>query len=133
MICGLVQSSIVRATIFENASEGKIFVPLTRILQPEAFKKVLRTRLEMKNNKTSDFQLVRVNGMEGKDQFNLVDLYTLLSKKIRTTDVLGLLDDQRGYLLLSQVDKDKLGEVLNRLKRSGVKFEIVNESELTYV
>lgn len=133
VICGLIQSSIVRATLFENTNSERVFIPSTRILLPDAFKKVLRTKLDMKTNRNADFRLVKVTGVDGKDRLNWVDFYTLLSTKIRTMDIVGLLDDQNSYIVLSQVDQTYIDEILRRLKTSGINCALMNEKEMPYV
>jgi nucleoside-diphosphate-sugar epimerase len=133
VICGLIESSIVRATLFENTNSERIFVPGTRILLPEAFKNVLKTKASMKSNRNADFRLVKVKGIDGKDQFNWPDLYTVLSTRIRSMDIVGLLDDQNCYIVLSQVDQTYIDEILLRLKKSGITCNLVNEKDLSYV
>jgi hypothetical protein len=106
-----------------------MYLPSTRILNNDAFVDILKVRMEMKRNKVSDFQLVLLEN-NGQD-IKLV--YPKISEGIRTADVVGMLNDGKCYILLSQSDKEDSLEVLERLKRLGVNGRLVDTNEVLFV
>jgi nucleoside-diphosphate-sugar epimerase len=129
VICGLIQSSLIRATLFEKVNSDKVFVPSTRILQPEAFQKVLKGKAEMKRNQNADYQLILVDGYKSqKVQPNWPEIYTSISREIRTVDVMGLKNDYSCYVLLSQAHLSNVDNILARLEKNGIKAKIVNDT-----
>lgn len=129
VICGMIEASLVRATSFLDANYEKMYLPSTRILNNDAFVDILKVRMEMKRNKVSDFQLVLLEN-NGQD-IKLV--YPKISEGIRTADVVGMLNDGKCYILLSQSDKEASLEVLERLKRLGVNGRLVDTNEVLFV
>lgn len=120
VICGLVQASLVRATLFLNANYEKMYLPATRILNHEAFMDALRIRTEMKKNHITDFQLVMVEGLEN----NIQEIYPSIYEAIRTDDIIGMGNDGICYILLSQADKLAAKEIVERLDKLGVKSRL---------
>lgn len=122
VICGLVQASLVRATLFANANHEKTFLPTMRVLTHPAFMDTLRVRMEMKKSMVSDFQLVVMEGLNGQ----MKDVYSSISESIRANDVIGMGDNGNYYILLSQADPLAASDVIERLSRQGVQCRIVD-------
>jgi UDP-glucose 4-epimerase len=126
VICGLIQASLIRATLFSNANYERMYLPTTRILNHEAFRDALKIRVEMKKNKISDFQLVVVERL-GK---NSQDIYPCISDEIRDADIIGLQNDGNYYILLSQADKLAAQDVVERLAKTGIRSRLVDANQL---
>ena len=129
IISGLIQSSLVRAALFQNASAEKMYLPSTRILTPQPFKEILDVKYKMRNNRIADFKLVRIE-MDNKDWVNISKK---AQKGIRATDYIGQLDDGNCYILLSQADSSNTNQIIQRLKNLGVKCFEIEENEVMHV
>ena len=121
VICGMIEASLVRATLFMDANYEKMYLPSTRILNHDAFMDMLKVRLEMRKNKISDFQVIMLQELGNDIQKN----YSEISEGIRTVDVVGMLRNGTCYILLSQADKQASLDVLARLEKLGVKGKLI--------
>lgn len=126
VICGLIQASLVRATLFSNANNERKYVPFTRILKQQAFMDELRIRIEMKKNRISEFQLVQLEG----SNHNIQDIYSCMSDGIRTTDIIGMGNDSEYYLILSQADKLASQGAIERLAKLGIQSRLIDASQI---
>jgi UDP-glucose 4-epimerase len=126
VICGLIQASLVRASLFLNANLDKMYLPSTRVLKPEAFLEAVRIKIEMRRNKIADFQLLRIhtNGL------GYQDIYTQISNKIRVTDIIGAHVDGNCYILLSQAEKRSVSEIIKRIGILEVEMDLIDTNEL---
>jgi UDP-glucose 4-epimerase len=126
VICGMIEASLVRATLFMDANYEKMYLPSTRILNHDAFMDMLKVRLEMRKNKISDFQVIMLQELGNDIQKN----YSEISEGIRTVDVVGMLRNGTCYILLSQADKQASLDVLARLEKLGVKGKLIESNEI---
>ncbi len=122
VICGLIQASLVRAAKFLDANFEKMYIPSTRILNPDAFREIVRTRAEMKKNKIADYQLIMLE----RCALNIQQLDLKVNEVIRATDIVGMQRDGNYYILLSQADKLAANDVIVRFKKNGLKVKFVN-------
>jgi len=123
VVSGLIQSSLVRATLFENANISKRYLPNTTILKPEAFKQVIKVKTQMQDSQIAEFVLIRIlNEIEDWQRTS-----KLIEKATRSTDYIGQLDDGYCYILLSQTDATQAVNVLRRLYNSNLAGEIYEE------
>lgn len=126
VISGLIQASIVRATKLMDANYEKTFIPSTRILNPDAFMEILKTRVEMKKNGVSDYQLIRVE----KTAMDFRELYSKMSDGIRAADIVGMQRDGNCCVLLSQADRSAAGDVIARFEKLGLKSRLLDSHEV---
>jgi UDP-glucose 4-epimerase len=127
VICGLVQSSVHRAIVFLNAAQDKLYLPGTRILKPEPFKRILRVRDAMKKQKTGNYLLATVTaqGSDGRQQ-DWTSVEQSLSRVIRSVDDVGLLDNGCLCVIFSQADTSDARTLNDRLLQSGLCLEPVS-------
>lgn len=122
VICGLVQSSINRAALFLDANIEKTYLPYTRILKPEPFKKVIQSKSNMKKAKIGDYMLVKVCVEKANSSLDdYVKLYNLVSRDIRAEDYVGVLEDGNCYVLFSQADHSNSRKIYLRLEQHGIR------------
>ena len=126
VICGMIEASLVRATMFLEANYERIYLPSTRILNHDAFMDMLKIRLEMRKSKILDFQLIKLEQFENGIQ----ERYSKISQGIRTADIIGMLRNGVCYILLSQADKQTSLDVVGRLEKLGVKGKLIEASEV---
>lgn len=126
VISGLIQASIVRATKLMDANYEKTFIPSTRILNPDAFMEILKTRVEMKKNGVSEYQLIVVEKMA----IDFRELYSKMSEGIRAADIVGMQRDGNCCVLLSQADRSAANDVIARFEKLGLKSKLVDSHEV---
>ncbi|HSL46950.1 MAG TPA: NAD-dependent epimerase/dehydratase family protein [Anaerolineales bacterium] len=126
VICGLIQASLVRATKFLDANYERTYIPATRILNPEAFTTILRTRAEMNKNKVAVDQLVMIERVGVTFQ----ELDSKVSRGIRAGDIVGIRPDGHCYILLSQADRQAAKEVAARLEKLGLHCKLLDAQEM---
>ena len=120
VICGLIQASLVRAAKFLDANYEKMFIPSTRILNPDAFSDIVKTRSEMKKNMIADYQLIMLEECPS----NIQQLDLKVNQVIRATDIVGMQSDGNCYILLSQADKLAANDVIVRFNKFGLKSSL---------
>ena len=126
VISGLIQASIVRATKLMDANYEKTFIPSTRILNPDAFMEILKTRVEMKKNGVSEYQLIMVEKMA----VDFRELYSKMSEGIRAADIVGMQRDGNCCVLLSQADRSAANDVIARFEKLGLKSKLLDSHEI---
>ena len=125
VICGLIQDALVRAAAFMDLNYEKMYVPATKILTPEAFMDILRIRADMKKNKVTDYQLLKIAGLNQ----SLPEIYSKISEGIRSVDIVGRLNDGACYILLTQADQTTAQYVIERFAMLGIQSDLVNGKE----
>ncbi len=108
----LVEMSLLRAYDYNQATYEQQYIKGTRILNEDAFRKILESFKSMADKKVSSYILLDID-CKGKS-YSEVD--ELLSKRIRTNDILGVSEDGRLKLLLSQATSDDLSFILPRFE-----------------
>ncbi len=126
VLCGLIEASLVRATLFSNANYERTYLPTTKILTRQAFMETLKIRVEMKKNRVSDFQLVVMQSPDHRFEA----IYPCLAEEIRATDVIGACTDGDYYILLAQADKLAAQDVVKRLARHGIQSRLVDANQI---
>ena len=129
VVSGLIQSSLISATLFNKSNIDKVYIPSTRILLPDAFKKVLEVKTVMKNNNVANYQLVMI---DNSDNGEWEDIYDRVAHNIRAVDSIGILEDNNCYILLSQADYADANDILFRLNINGIKCELVDGKVASY-
>lgn len=126
VISGLIQDSLLRAMKFLDANYEKVYIPATRILSPEAFSDVLKTRAEMNKNKIAVDQLIKIE----KPGLAMQDLDAIVNSGIRAADFVGLGEDGSCYVLLLQADQCAAQEVILRFKKLGLYSKLLPSHEM---
>lgn len=95
----------------------------TRILRTEAFQKEVEAQRLLKENNRADFcTAARCDAGDG-----LWENSDALLHVTRKNDILGLGEDGKVYILLSQADRNNLEAIENRMKKNGVEVEIAEK------
>lgn len=128
VICGLIQASLVRSVIILDAKKNETYIQSTNVLQPEPFKEIMRIKAQMRNNRISDFQLLKI-ALDNKD---CSSFYPKIQQGIRKVDYVGTMENGNCYILLSQADPSNVEIARERLARLGFKSEKADESEILY-
>ena len=118
ILCGLVQTSILRALDYMALTEEKNYYAGTNVMRPERFMELLSVQKEMQEKGVAEHVLVQL-GTSDKQRAS-----DILSRIIRTTDVIGEGSDGRLYLVLTQANADSFRFVENRLAGSGLTYQV---------
>ena len=125
VITGLIQSSLVRATLFKDANIDRIYLSDSKILTPESFKQILNIKNQMREDEIADYEMLQVEG-NVKDH---VALGKKIDKVIRDVDYVGQLEDGKYTILLSQANQINSINVIKRLSKSGVTTRLITAQE----
>ncbi len=121
ILCGLVQTSFLRAVEYEELVQSQIHYPDTNIVFPERMKSLVETQTAMKDEGIADFVCLR---LADKDKRRVNER---LEGLVRASDVVGADEDGNIYLLLVQMSPQNLRIVAERLERVGLEYQIVEK------
>ena len=108
----LVQMSLLRAYDYHAALADKQYIENTRIMKAEFFEDCVRNYVELSERKVSTFVLLEfdLNG------HTLEEASAMIMGKVRNTDILGIREDGKLQLLLSQATEKDLTFILPRFE-----------------
>ena len=121
ILCGLVETALVRAFAYENAARAEHYLPGLRVLRPESFLQKLEAACALQEDKMAEHLLFRVH-LEKRDR---AALCRELETAIRSSDFAGLGPDGAVYLLLNQAGEAEISVVQTRLAQKGITTEVV--------
>lgn len=121
IMCGLVQSSFLKALRYEELREQEIYYPGTHIVFPERLHELVNVQEDMRQAGVADYVLVKF------EDRNKEALSNKISGMIRATDTLGADEDGSLYLLLVQSNRQSFKYVADRLEKRGIGYQIVEK------
>lgn len=121
IMCGLMQTSFLRAMEYEELAESRIYYKDTNIVYPERLRQLFEVQEAMKKEGVADYVLVRFSSRD-KDEIN-----EKLTGMIRASDVLGADEQGNLYLLLVQMNRKNFSIVGDRLNQKGIEYQIVQK------
>lgn len=121
ILCNLIRVSFERAYEYQIAIEDDKYLENTEILKPDYFNEVLDIQNRMEEAGVASYALIKFESSDAK----LID--EKLRGLIRQSDILGLREDGKIYLILTQITTDNVGIIDSRLKVEELKYEIVRE------
>ena len=122
ILCGLVETSLLRALEYQEATEYKKYVENTRILKPEYFEKSLELQHSMREQKMASYILLKLK----YGNMTIEDADEALDSCIRENDIRGISPEGELYLILTQADDKALPIILERLKRNGFEGKVLD-------
>ena len=122
ILCGLVETSLLRALEYQEATEYKKYVENTRILKPEYFEKSLELQHSMREQKMASYILLKLK----YGNMTIEDADEVLDRCIRENDIRGISPEGELYLILTQADDKALPIILERLKRNGFEGKVLD-------
>ncbi len=115
ILCGLVETSLLRALEYQDAIKNRQYVKNTHILKTEYFEERLHSFHSMKEEKLATYVLLRLE----HPQMSLADADMVLQNAVRENDIWGISETGELLLVLSQMDEKTLPIVLKRLENDG--------------
>lgn len=122
IVSGLISDSLIRATEYQKISEKERMLAGTRILRTEAFMEEVEAQKLLKDNNRANYVLLRVKTQETDYE----KISNTLQRVTRKNDILGLGDDGKVYILLSQADSNSMQAIHSRMENGGVEVEVVD-------
>ena len=116
IMCGLVQDALVRAIEYNENQEHEHMIEGTRFLKPEYFEDIVEMKAQLGKDGMYEYVLMQIEAKNLTD----VQLSDAVSAGIRNTDVLGMRDDGKYYLLLNQASEESVRIVKKRLEPQGI-------------
>lgn len=121
IMCGLVQTSFLRAMEYEEMSASRRYYPDTHTVYSQRLRQVFETQKAMKEDGVADYVLVRF------EEKNIKRLEEKLTGMVRANDLLGADENGNIYLLLIQMNRKNFHIVGDRLKNLGIMYQIVED------
>lgn len=125
IISSLIQNAVLRANKYVEALEQHRYVADSRMLVTDAFSTLVSAHMQASDKGLTECTLLRVlTSMNDGDQ---VADGTVLASKLRLSDYVGTLSDNKLYVLLSNTSNKDADFVINRFAALGYETEIVRE------
>ncbi len=121
ILCDLTQMSLIRARNYSLAMHDKEYIAGTNIQNEEAYHRNLLTFMELAERKVFQFLQVEV----AADERPLDELSTLLSKCVRTNDIIGVTQEGKIGILFAQAGPEDLKFILPRFEKLGITVQVL--------
>ena len=113
----LISASLTKGLTYQNAINEEKFIDGTEVLKNRYFEEVLAVKINSQIDNKSTMALIEVKNTN----FDMKEFSTLLSSRLRESDVIGLgRNDEIRVLLNNSNNKDK-EIVVERLEKIGLK------------
>lgn len=115
ILCGLVETALLRALEYQEAIKNRQYVQGTRILRQEYFEERLYSFHSMREENRASYVLLKLE----YPKMTLEEADTALQASVRENDVWGISEKGELFLILSQTDRSSLPIILARLENDG--------------
>ena len=122
ILCGLVETALIRAFEYESAIQETWYLPGTCLMRPVPFAEQLANACTLQEDKMAQHLLLRVSGKFATSE----EFYAQLERSIRSSDIAGLGTDENVYLLLNQATEENLPLLTQRMAEKG--FQVTSVS-----
>ena len=119
ILCDLVQMSLLRALDYNNAVRESLYIKGTHIMNTEAFEKNREHFKKMAERKVFSYILLEVD----KKDHSLEEADKMLEGKVRANDIIGLSEDGKLIIMLSQATSEDLRFVLPRFENIDIEVK----------
>ena len=116
ILCGLVETALVRAFEYESVVRENWYLPGTCLLRPAVFAEQLATACTLQEDKMAHHLLLQVTGTFK----NRAEINDRVRRSIRSTDAAGVGTNNAIYLLMNQTDEENLPLLTRRLGEKGL-------------
>ncbi len=123
VISSLIQNAVLRANRYLEVLESQRYVEDSRMLETSAFSALSKAYMQAHRKGLTDCTLLRV---ENPQEQHLTACQMLVTK-LRLSDYIGTLEDDRLYVLLANTNKMDAQYVMQRFAELGFTTEIVEE------
>lgn len=113
IVGSLIQNAVVHANRYLDALTGQRYLEHTNIMSPDAFGQLVRAFFGAKANGLTECALLEIVAEDRRQAAEV------LGKNMRQTDYMGVLEDGRFYILLSNTDEKNAEGVIGRFQSAG--------------
>ncbi|MEF3303217.1 NAD-dependent epimerase/dehydratase family protein [Paenibacillus sp. GYB003] len=124
----LISSAFSRALAFVEATVNQRYIEGTPVLKPEVFGSILEAKKSAKSHHGIDYALLAVD----VGPFASRELPARIARLLRETDYIGIGEDGRLMVLLSNSDAEDASRVLERFQENGISVRMAEE-DVQYV
>lgn len=115
IIGALIQNAVVRARRYLETLNDYRYMEGTNILNEEAFPLLVKAFFEARDKGLTECTLLEIVTQSGSYGY----AYAALESSIRATDYMGILEDGKLYVLLSNTNEENAESVMDRFRKSG--------------
>ena len=123
VISALIKNAIIRSSRYLEALAEKRYIEGTKILSKEAFEDLMRAYLNAEREGLAECVLLRIL----VPQYEYIQVGMKLERLLRESDIMGILDDDCLYVLLSNTQKSDSHFAINRIIDNGIECEFVED------
>ena len=113
IVGSLIQNAVVHANRYLDALTSQRYLEHTNIMSPDAFGQLVRAFFGAKANGLTECALLEI---VAEDRRHAAEV---LGKNMRQTDYMGMMEDGRFYILLSNTDEKNAEGVIGRFQSAG--------------
>lgn len=113
IVGALIQNAVVHANRYMDALTNERYLDQTRVMSPDAFRQLARAFFGARASGLTECTLLEI---QAEDRRKAAET---LGKNMRQTDYMGVLDDGKFYILLSNTDEKNAEGVINRFRDAG--------------
>ena len=122
-VAGLVQAALVRAIRYSTLTTD-MYVEDSFVLTDQAFRTALRVFQDIRKQRKGSFLLAR---LLRNPVMNLEEYCCRLNRVIRSTDLVGYLEDGCLCAIFPQAEVEDMERIMKRLKAQGILLEILSQ------
>ena len=123
VISALIKNAIIRSSRYLEALAEKRYVEDTKILSKDAFVDLMRAYMNAEREGLAECVLLRIL----VPQSEYIQVSMRLEKLLRESDIMGILDDDCLYVLLSNTQKNDSFYAIRRIEDNGIECEFVED------
>lgn len=122
ILCGLIESALTHTMESQEILQAQQCIPGTSILKAVYFEKKLDLDRTMDERKIATHLLLKLD-CRGK---SIQEMDQLLRTRLRTSDTIGLANDEQLYVILAQANRESLPIITNRLENVGIGCTLID-------
>ncbi len=123
-VVSLISNALKRAYFFEASLRDKRYIPNTRILNPDTFEKILDEVRGKEEDLGMSYSLLSISPT---GHGSLQKLSDTLLETIRDNDYIGISNNKKIYILLSNTQHNYAQIVIDRLLNQGIESSIITK------
>ncbi|MCR5848957.1 MAG: NAD(P)-dependent oxidoreductase [Lachnospiraceae bacterium] len=123
IISALIKNAVIRSSRYLDALAEKRYVEGTKILAKEAFEDLMKAYLNAEREGLAECVLLRI----AESEESYAELGARLERLLRESDIMGLMEDGRLYVLLSNTQMNDSVYAINRMHENGIECEYVED------
>ena len=122
ILCDLAKISLLRAYDYSLALYEKQYITNTRIMNAQYFEECIENHLALSSKKISSFIMLEIES----NGHSLEEIDSMISNKIRTTDILGITSEGKLQIIFPQATQDDLKYILPRFEGIDISIKVLS-------